>query len=225
LGFTIEFKGQVPEQDIGKEYFKVVEAIIQDFLDLVLKYALENLKRNESWVTGHLAKSGRVEISKTMNYIEGELLFGAPYAAYVEFGTRPHAAPLGPSLEVDYQETPSGKFKGYKPMPYRKVTKERKIMGITVARELTKRATRVPDPTTNPLDYWAWRKGQKKIIKCYAGGRFYGFHLELAWRVWLKILARGSDPHPYLRPAIAKAERELPRLVRKHVHKVDTAAE
>lgn len=217
MGFTIELKGQLPKADMSKVAAKNVQAFIQDFLDLVLKYALENLKKNESWVTGHLAKSGRVEVTKNMNYIEGELIFGAAYAAYVEFGTRPHAAPLGPSLEVDRVETKGGKFKGYKPTKYRKVTKERKVLGVTVARELSKGYSRVPDPSSNPLDYWAWRKGEREIIPCYMNGVFYGHHVKLAWGVWKKILSRGSDPHPYLRPALDKAKRRMPALVQKHL--------
>lgn len=179
LAFTISLKGSIPPVAMDQEVSQKIEALINDFLDLILKYALENLAKNESWVTGHLAKSGRVEVKKNKDLIEGELLFGAPYASAVEFGTRPHVAPLGPSL--------------------------------------AKNQTSVPDPTSNPLDFWAWRKGEKKIIPCRIGKRFYGFHTSLGWGVWRKIMGRGADPHPYLRPAIAKAEQRLPGLIEKHL--------
>lgn len=178
MGFVIEVKTVVPPVELGEDTVKKVGAFIQDFLDLVLKYALENLKRNESWVTGQLAKSGRVEVNKTKDMIEGELLFGAPYSAYVEYGTRPHVAPLGPSL--------------------------------------AKNQSGAPDITSNPLDYWAWRKGEKTIIPCRLGGKWFGFHTSLGWGVWKKIMARGTDPHPYLRPAIDKAKRDVPNLLKKH---------
>jgi hypothetical protein len=174
----IKVTGVTLDVDYNREFAKKVGGFIEDFLDKVLMYALENLEKNESWVTGHLAKSGRVEISKAMMYIEGELLFGAPYAAYVEFGTRPHAAPLGPSLPEDQSST--------------------------------------PDLTTNPLDYWSWKKGETDIIPCWLGNKFYGFHTSLGWGVWKKILGRGSDPHPYLRPALDKAKIVIPELVKKH---------
>ncbi len=182
MGFEIKVSGVVPDVNMSQEISKKIEGFIQDYLDKVLKYALENLRRNESWVTGHLAKSGRVEISKAKDTFEGELLFGAPYAASVEFGSRPHVAPLGPSLAQNQSAA--------------------------------------PDITTNPLDYWAWRKGSKTIIPCRLAGKWFGFHTSLGWGVWKKIMARGTNPHPYLRPALDRAKRDIPGLVKKHLIEV-----
>lgn len=158
------------ETNVGK--------FMQDFLDLVLKYALANLEKNESWVTGNLAQSGKVELKKNLLLMEGEVIFGAPYAAFLEYGTRPHWAPLGPSLKKDQSSTPS-------------ITK-------------------------NPLDYWAWKKGVKTIIPCRMNNKWYGFHTSLGWGVWKKIGAVGSDPHPYLRPAIQLAKTKIKELAKKY---------
>lgn len=179
----IKVTGLIPKTDLPDLITSKIKNFMKDWLDLVLKYALENLKKNESWVTGHLGKSGRVDVERTLTYLEGELLFGAPYAAYLEFGTRAHAAPLGPTLDPNLKKTPA--------------------------------------LTTNPLDYWAWKKGCKEIVPCKLGRKFYGYHTSLGWAVWLKILARGTDPHPYLRPAIDRAKRDIPSLIKKHKIGVD----
>lgn len=163
-----------------------LNAFLRDFLDLVLKYALSNLEKNGSWVTGNLAQSGRVELKRSLAILEGEVLFSAPYAAFVEFGTRPHAAPLGPELPHTKEKRPDGSW-------------NIEIMGT-------------PNMVNNPLDYWAWKKGKKEAVK----HKKYGVHTALGLAVWFKIIARGSDPHPYLRPAVEKAKTHISSLAKKH---------
>jgi hypothetical protein len=167
-----------------------VARFIEDVLDLTLQYAIDNLKKNQSWVTGNLAQSGRVEI-ETEEEIEGILIFGAPYASAVEFGTKPYVAPLGPGLAYTQKKARKGK----KPRP---------IIGST------------PDMLDNPLDYWAWKKGKKGGMHCWLDGKYYGVHTWLGWAVWKKIMARGQSPHPYLRPAMDRIMNEIPLIAQRH---------
>jgi len=66
-----------------------VHRLLNDLGDAVLTEATENLARNGQWVTGHLAKSGQMEVNKVE--LEVTVIFDAPYAASVEYGSRPHA--------------------------------------------------------------------------------------------------------------------------------------
>ena len=148
-----------------------------NFADLVLQEAQNNLKKNKSINTGQLLKSGRVELNK--ENFEAWIIFSAPYAAYVEFGTRAHTAPLGPSL------------KDFRVVSGRGENKGRQIVRIT----------KTPDPSTNPLDYYAYRKGKKEGII----HKKYGVHTKFGFGLWKKIMQKGTDPHPFLRPAIITA--------------------
>lgn len=181
----IEIKADLNLQRINfqEAASETVRKFMEDVLDRILALALENLAKNESWVTGTLAQSGRVEMEKKL--LEGELIFGAPYAPYVEFGTRAHRAPLGPSLPYEIER--------------KKGRENIRLMGV-------------PDPTSNPLDHWAWRKGEREIKDFER----YGVHTTLGFAVWAKILERGSDPHPYLRPAIDAVKREIPRIAKRY---------
>lgn len=173
-----------------------VHRLLNDLGDAVLTEATENLERNGQWVTGHLAKSGHMKVDKAE--MEVTVIFDAPYAAAVEYGSRPHAAPLGPSLPVDIVTSPVRGTKRAKIK--RKVVSDKRHTGFTglakgFARKISFSGT--PDPNENPFDYWAWRRGKRQIIKTK-----YGYHTKLGYGVWLKILKVGGDPHPYLRPAI-----------------------
>lgn len=175
------------QYDFSKIIEEQAQAFLQEVLDMILNLALENLASGGQWVTGHLAKSGRVELLE----MEGSVIFGAAYAVFVEFGTRPHAAPLGPSL------------------PHSK----RQVRGKTVIK-----ITGTPDMTTNPLDWWAWRKGERDAVQTK-----YGVHTSLGYGVWGKILKKGSDPHPYLRPAIQQVKGQVNRIAKKHGFKFKTS--
>lgn len=161
---------------------------MQDFIDLVLMYAKEFLEKETNQITGNLMKSGRSEFDRKV--LEGVVLFTAPYAAFVEFGTRPHTPPLGRSLE------------------YRKLTRGKRKGRIVI--------TSTPDPEKQPLDFWAWRLREKEGMHCWLNGKYRGIHTVLGWHVWKKIREEGTDAHPYLRPAIDKARGEMKRLAKKH---------
>ena len=154
-----------------------VAAFVDEVLNTILSEAQKNLDKHGTSNTGRLAQSGRVE--KTSAY-EGKVIFGAPYAKWVEFGTRPHWAPLGPSL------------------PHKKTKRGVRITGT-------------PDPSTNPLDYWAWRRGSRKAIETK-----YGVHTALGYGTWLKIAKQGTDPQPYLRPALDYVKANQAKIAQKH---------
>jgi len=72
------------EEQLDKELSKIAEAI--------LAVAKENLIKNGTWYTGFLAKSGHVDHSK---FMEKTIIFSAPYAEDVEFGSDPRYVPPG----------------------------------------------------------------------------------------------------------------------------------
>ena len=174
------------------------QRLIMDMLDKMLEESTRNLAEGDHMVTGHLAKSGRTEYDKQER--EGILIYTAPYAAAHEYGSRAHVAPLGPSLNV---EIPISKKTGKALAPKikkRRVEKVYKSMGLFIKKKVRMLGT--PDPKENPLDYWAWRKGKRKIINA---GK-YGYLTALGFGVWKKIIGSGTDAHPYVRPAMDKVK-------------------
>lgn len=161
---------------------------MQDFIDRVLQYAQEFLVKETNQITSNLLKSGRTEFDRKV--LEGIIIFSAPYAAFVEFGTRPHFPPLGAPLE--HRQLTRGKRKG-------------KIV-----------ITSEPDPETQPLDFWAWRLQERDGMHAWYNGKYLGVHTVLGFSVWKKIGEEGSDAHPYLRPAIDKARGTINELAEKH---------
>ncbi len=169
--------------------FKSIENFEQKYKDFlhqvareVLKEAIDNLKRGDpypQWVTGSLGQSGKIDITHLNNF-EVIVFFDAPHAPFVEFGTRPHVAPLGPSLE-------------YKTI--RKRGSKKAIIEIASP----------PSQTDNPLDWWAWRLMKREAIKTAK----YGVHTKLGFGVWKKIIGSGTDPHPFLLPAKESVSRRL----------------
>lgn len=171
-----------PAENMDKAMEENYKSFFRDFLDMVLQFAKRNLSKGDPYTqvnTGFLLNSGRVEIKWEQK--EGSVIFSAPYAPFVEFGTRPHTPPLGPSL------------------PHKKSGKKIEILSV-------------PDPEANPLDYWAWRVGSREGIY----HKKYGAHTALGFAVWNKIRRYGSDPHPFLRPAIADGMRFISRLAKKY---------
>jgi len=177
--------------DMESMYIDAIRGFYEDMLDLILQEAQDNLKKNNSWVTGNLAQSGRVELEENEADLVGLVIFGAPYASAVEFGTKPYVAPLGPGLEYTQKKV----RKGEKPNIIIKGT---------------------PDIMKNPLDYWAWKKGVKGGMHCWLDGEYYGVHTWLGWGTWKKIMARGQSPHPYLRPAMDKLMVMAPSIAKRH---------
>lgn len=166
-----------------KAFNKAVMGFIEEYLEKIKFLALENLKREVNQITGNLARNVSIELNEAE--LSGTLLFEASYAAYVEYGTDPHVAPLGPSL------------------PHTGKGARLRISGT-------------PDPTTNPLDFWAWRLGQREPIK-----NKYGVHTKLGFFLWLKIMKKGTDPHPFLRPAIDRAKLFRSEIAKNHGFEVE----
>lgn len=187
---VIELKAEIIQPKVfeAKDIEVAVANFMQDFIDRILQYAQEFLVKETNQITSTLLKSGRTEFDRKL--LEGLIIFSAPYAAFVEFGTRAHVAPLGRSLE--YRTLTRGKRKG--------------IIVITST----------PDPRSQPLDFWAWRLREREGMHSWYGGKYRGVHTVLGFSVWKKIREEGTDAHPYLRPAIDKARRDIPELARKH---------
>jgi hypothetical protein len=167
---------------------KAFAGFMLDFLDRVLQYAQEFLEKETNQITSNLLDSGRTEFDRKV--MEGIVIFSAPYAAFVEFGTRPHYPPLGAPLE------------------HRKLSRGPRKGRIII--------TRQPDPDTQPLDFWAWRLQEREGMHAWFNGKYLGVHSILGFSVWKKIGKEGSDAHPYLRPAIDKARGTINELAKKH---------
>jgi len=176
----ITFKTDLTIADFEGEDIQIAMVkFLRDYLNQILFQAQKNLVAGTNQITGQLLRSGRAEVDEEK--LEGEVVFSAPYAAFVEFGTDKHAAPLGKSLE--YRVNRAGDIK----------------------------ITEVPNPTTNPLDYWSWRLGERAGIQTK-----YGVHTALGFAVWIKILVKGTDPHPFLRPALDTVKARKNQIARKY---------
>lgn len=186
--FQIDFKRPKGTRNFQELFEEAMDNFIRKVADEILRHAVNNLDRTreDGYITsntGRLAQSGRVEKLKDAEY---QVLFEAIYGAWVEFGTFPHFAPLGVSLK--HRTLKSGKNKG-------------KLI-----------ITSLPDPTTNPLDWWAWRRGVRDGVHAWDNGKYRGVHTSLGWGLWLKIKELGTDPHPFLRPAIAQVQAQLSQI-------------
>ena len=190
---TIEVEFNLSDENLVKNLKDAINQFFIDVLDRIIEVALENLGTPRAdgfitWNTGPLGKSARKEWNSEA--MKGFIIFSAPYAAFVEYGTDPHIAPLGPSLA--HKKLQRGKNKG-------------KL-----------RITKSPDQTKNPLDWWAWTRQKRIAIYSWYKGKYYGVHTLLGFSVWKKIQEQGSDPHPYLRPAIIKVQNEMPAIAKQH---------
>lgn len=190
---TLEIKITGFNEELINKFKDATNQFFIDVLDRIVEIALKNLGSTRAdgfitWNTGHLGKSGRKEWNKET--MRGFVLFSAPYSAFVEFGSDPHIAPLGPSLA--HKTLQRGKNRG-KP-----------------------RITKRPDQTTNPLDWWAWTRQKRIAIHSHYKGKYYGVHTLLGFSVWKKIQEQGADPHPFLRPAIITVQREMPAIAKRH---------
>lgn len=202
----IEFNVSSPVKvkvDFVQLLMKNHKRLMMDLVDKMLEESTRNLAEGEHNVSSYLTHSGRTEWDPTEQ--EAILIYDAPYAAAHEYGSRAHIAPLGPSLNVDI---PISKKTGKKLSPKlakRRVMKGWKPMGLFIKKIIKMVGT--PDPKVNPFDYWAWRKGKRKIINCGTFmGRYRGYHTALGWGVWKKVIDQGTNAYPYVRPAIDKVK-------------------
>ena len=187
---VIELKAEIiqPKAIKAEDIEEAFANFMQDFIDKILMYAKEFLEKETNQITGNLMKSGRSEFDRAA--MEGIVIFGAPYAAFIEFGTKPHAPPLGA------------------PLAHRKLTRGKRRGQLII--------TETPDPDRQPLDFWAWRLKERDGVHAWDNGKYRGVHTALGWHVWKKIRDFGTNPHPYLRPAIDKARGEIGKLAEKH---------
>lgn len=185
--FQLDFKRPAGTKDFQQLFEEATTNFLRKVADEILRQAVTNLDRTRedghiTSNTGRLAQSGRVDkISDT----EFQVFFEAIYGAWVEFGTFPHAPPLGVSLK------------------HRTITRGKRKGQLVI--------TSKPDITTNPLDWWAWTRGIKDGIHAWdpQSKKYRGVHITLGWFTWLKIREFGSDPHPFMRPAIAQVQSQL----------------
>jgi hypothetical protein len=190
--------------NLSEKFAKAVDGFIQESIELVLSWSLENLRRNGSWNTGRLGQSGRTEYSYAK--FEGVVHFSAIYATFVEFGTRPHTAPLGPSL--NHKVIMKGTVRRRKGTSEIIRTKRGKV---SRTRKTIIQLLGTPDPSTNPLDWYAWRKGKRRAIQTK-----YGVHTAFGYALWLSIMKNGTDAHPFLRPAIGKYRIRMHNIAKKY---------
>lgn len=106
-----------------------IDEFLDELVDEIFSRSQENLTKNKSIDTGFLRNSGNVN----RKFLDKEIVYKAPYAASIEYGTDPHMPPV------------------------------------------------------DALKGWSRRKlGNEKA----------------AWAVAKKIAKEGTDPKPFLRPAI-----------------------
>lgn len=176
LGNSLRFQKEMP---------KSLEAMIINMARDILRISQENLVKNDSYVTGKLSQSGLYEFDP--EDFTATVIYRAPYAAAVEFGTEPHFPPLGPSLK------------------HKKLRSGRLVLDST------------PSNITNPMDFYAVRKfGAREIGHCKWGKKYYGVHTIMGFGIWKAIGLKGTDPHPYFRPAIEEVEANRARYAEKH---------
>ncbi len=121
------------EERIKEIILKEADAYLDEIADFIFTESQENIVKKGAIDEGTLLKSGNIN----RKFLEKEIVYSAPYAAFVEFGTEPHMPPV------------------------------------------------------EPLEQWAKRKlGQEGI----------------GWAIAKKIAKEGTEPKPFLRPAIDAAK-------------------
>lgn len=125
-------------KDITEEILAKADAKLNEMADFIFSKSQENIHRDKIDNTGHLATTANVN----RRFLVKEIVYPAPYAAPVEFGTDPHMPPV------------------------------------------------------KPLQKWAKKKlglSEKEAKK-------------VGWGVAMKIKKEGTEPKPFLRPAVEEAK-------------------
>lgn len=122
------------------ELLRFIDDTMNEIADFILSDSTQIILNNDTWDTGALAKSGETDLDKQF---EKWVIFSAPYASGVEFGTDPRES--------------------------------------------------LPPP--HALAKWARRKLGMTDKKARSVG----------WAIAHKIKNEGTDPQPFLRPAIRHA--------------------
>ena len=114
--------GVYSPEEIFADIISRLDSFMDDLADSILRVALNNIYSGDfspavgigALDRGGLARSGRVK----RELLKKTIIFDAPYAAYVEYGTRPHFPPLDPiagwvrrNIKVSLKTDPSRKRK------------------------------------------------------------------------------------------------------------------
>jgi len=167
---------------------------LQDFEDLLssqISMALEKtakkvasearkLVRRNSTDRGILARSGRVE--KVSDYIF-QVVFDAPHAAFIEFGTQPHRPPFEPLFEWVLRNIRAKSVHGG--------YKEKVLFEVKVK------------------DKKGWSKigGYQSKKGVYVAKEKYDKEARsITWRIIRKIEKEGTEPKPFIRPPLDMAQ-------------------
>ena len=81
----------IKASDFNKQIKKSVDDLIKEATIKIFNLSQENLVKRGKVDTGELLRSGKFELGK-----EGKVIYDAPHAEFVEFGTRPHHVPIEP---------------------------------------------------------------------------------------------------------------------------------
>ena len=138
----------MPETEINLSPTQVEEIILKnadkkldEIADFIFSKSQENLLQNDSINEGLLFRSANIN----RRFLEKEIVYPAPYAGFVEFGTDPHMPPV------------------------------------------------------EPLERWAALKLGMESKEAR----------KTAWAIARTIEKEGTDPKPFLRPAIEAAKQEF----------------
>jgi len=83
------------ERKIQEGVLNKADSILDEIADFIFSKSQEIIVAKGAVDEGTLLKSGNV----TRKFLEKEVVYTAPYAAFVEFGTDPHMPPVGPLID------------------------------------------------------------------------------------------------------------------------------
>ena len=78
-----------------EEILKAMDRAMDDIIDSIFTKSQENIVEEGAVDRGTLLKSGNVN----RKFLEKEIVYSAPHAVFVEFGTDPHMPPVDPIME------------------------------------------------------------------------------------------------------------------------------
>lgn len=115
-----------------KEVLDKIDAALDDIVDFAFEKSQESCPVDEAT----LKKSGRIE----RLYLNKKIIYDAPHAAYLEFGTRPHMPPVAPLI-------------AWAKRVLRVSDAEAKSIGWAIAKKIAEKGTE-PQPYLRPgVDY------------------------------------------------------------------------
>lgn len=103
-----------PRSSTGQFIQSLVTPGVVGAVTAVAQQLLTTAQANAPVDTGELRDSGAMEVNQTAKTVVGRVSFGAPYAAYVEFGTGRRGAESADRGPGPYKES----WPGMAPQPY-----------------------------------------------------------------------------------------------------------